>query len=157
MQKQFLSITFIKLFYYSKKGFVYISSRLINNFAENPFPARVYFLTLFTLVFLSISLFLLCFLQKQFPGDVQQKRFKFYKPYRKTPLPESLSLYSCRLPACNFIKKRLLHWCFPVNFVKFLKVPISKKTQATAPISSIYFAPISTISDIWCCSTLQST
>ena len=56
MQKQFLSITFIKLFYYSKKVFVYISSRLINNFAENPFPARVYFLTLFTLVFLSISL-----------------------------------------------------------------------------------------------------
>ena len=71
-----------------------------------------------------------------------------YKPYRKTPLPESLSLYSCRLPACNFIKKRLLHWCFPVNFVKFLKVPISKKTQATAPICSIYFAPISTISSI---------
>ena len=25
--------------------------------------------------------------------------------------------------ACNFIKKRLWHLCFPVNFAKFLRVP----------------------------------
>ena len=24
---------------------------------------------------------------------------------------------------CNFIKKRLWHWCFPVNFAKFLRTP----------------------------------
>ena len=27
-------------------------------------------------------------------------------------------------PACNFIKKRLLHRCFPVKFGKFLRTPI---------------------------------
>ena len=27
---------------------------------------------------------------------------------------------------CNFIKKRLLHRCFPVSFVKFLKTPFFK-------------------------------
>ena len=29
--------------------------------------------------------------------------------------------------ACNFIKKRLWHRCFPVNFVKFLRKPFSKE------------------------------
>ena len=24
---------------------------------------------------------------------------------------------------CNFIKKRLWHWCFPLNFAKFLRTP----------------------------------
>ena len=30
--------------------------------------------------------------------------------------------------ACNFIKKRLWHRCFPVNFVKFLRIPFLQKT-----------------------------
>ena len=30
---------------------------------------------------------------------------------------------SARLKACNFIKKRLWHRCFPVNFAKFLGTP----------------------------------
>ena len=37
---------------------------------------------------------------------------KFHKFHRKTPVLESLQ-------ACNFIKKRLYHRCFPVKFVKF--------------------------------------
>ena len=30
------------------------------------------------------------------------------------------------LKACNFIKKRLQHWCFFVNITKFLRTPIQK-------------------------------
>ena len=30
------------------------------------------------------------------------------------------------LQACNFVKKRLQGRCFPVNIVKFLKIPILK-------------------------------
>ena len=31
--------------------------------------------------------------------------------------------------ACNFIKKRLWHRCFPVNFAKFLRTPFSQDTS----------------------------
>ena len=31
--------------------------------------------------------------------------------------------------ACNFIKKRLWHWCFPVNFAKFLRAPVLQNTS----------------------------
>ena len=31
------------------------------------------------------------------------------------------------LQACNFIKKRLQHWCFPVKFAKFLRTSILNK------------------------------
>ena len=30
------------------------------------------------------------------------------------------------LQACNFIKKKLQHWCFPVKFTKFLRTSILK-------------------------------
>ena len=33
------------------------------------------------------------------------------------------SLFFNKVEACNFIKKRLWHRCFPMNFVKFLKRP----------------------------------
>ena len=33
------------------------------------------------------------------------------------------------LKACNFIKKRLWHRCFPVNFAKFLRTPFSQNTS----------------------------
>ena len=33
------------------------------------------------------------------------------------------------LQACNFIKKRLQHGCFPVKFVKFLRTPFSDNTS----------------------------
>ena len=38
----------------------------------------------------------------------------------KTEL-ESLFNKSAGMKPCNFIKKKLLHRCFPVNFVKFFK------------------------------------
>ena len=37
---------------------------------------------------------------------------------------ESLFNKAAALQACNFIKKRLQHRCFPVNIAKFLRTPI---------------------------------
>ena len=36
---------------------------------------------------------------------------------------ESIFKKAAGLKACNFIKKRLQHRCFPVNFAKFLRIP----------------------------------
>ena len=36
------------------------------------------------------------------------------------------SLFSINLQACNFIKKRLQHRCFPLHVRKFLRTPILK-------------------------------
>ena len=36
------------------------------------------------------------------------------------------------LKACNFIKKRLQHRCFPVKFAKFLKAPFFTAVQLNA-------------------------
>ena len=36
---------------------------------------------------------------------------------------ESFFKKAAGLKACNFIKKRLQHRCFPVNFAKFLRIP----------------------------------
>ena len=44
--------------------------------------------------------------------DLQKHHLKAFRGHLQV-LPE----------ACNFIKKRLWHRCFPVNFVKFLRAP----------------------------------
>ena len=44
----------------------------------------------------------------------------------KTPVLESLLNKAAGVQACNFIKKRLQHGCFPVKFAKFLRAPILK-------------------------------
>ena len=41
---------------------------------------------------------------------------------------ESLFKKIAGLKACNVIKKKPQHRCFPVNIAKFLKLPISKNT-----------------------------
>ena len=46
--------------------------------------------------------------------------------HRKMPLLESLFNKVAGLLACNFIKKRLQHRCFPVNVAKFLRTDILK-------------------------------
>ena len=46
---------------------------------------------------------------------------KFVKFHRKAPVLESLFNKVIGLKACNVIKRRLQHRCFPVNFQKFLK------------------------------------
>ena len=44
---------------------------------------------------------------------------------RPTSSPERCAGDEVGPEACNFIKKRLWHRCFPVNFVKYLRTPIS--------------------------------
>ena len=44
-----------------------------------------------------------------------------------------------RLQACNVIKKRLLHNCFPVKFEKFLRTPILKNIGERLLLCINYF------------------
>ena len=64
--------------------------------------------------------------QKQSFADVLQNKFseKFRKFHIKTTVLESL------FQACNFIKKRLQHRCFPVKFVKFTKTPFLQNNSS---------------------------
>ena len=48
--------------------------------------------------------------------------------HRKTPVLESIFSKAATLVACNFIKKRLQHRCFPVNIAKFLRKFYLKNT-----------------------------
>ena len=48
----------------------------------------------------------------------------FCKFHRKTPVLQSL--FNKDLKACNFIKEKLKHRCFPVKFVKFLETFVVK-------------------------------
>ena len=45
---------------------------------------------------------------------------KFRKIHRKALVSQSLSWQICKPQTCNFIRKRLQHKCFLVNFAKFL-------------------------------------
>ena len=51
---------------------------------------------------------------------------KFRNIHKKTPVLESLFNKVVGREACNFIKKRLQHRCFPMNIAKFLRTPILK-------------------------------
>ena len=44
--------------------------------------------------------------------------------------------------ACNFIKRRLQHRCFPVNFAKFLRTPILKNVCERASIFMHKYAEV---------------
>ena len=63
-------------------------------------------------------------LQKQSFVDVLQNRSscKFRTFHRKTPVLEFF-LIKLQVKACNFIKRRLQHRCFPAKFSKFLRTP----------------------------------
>ena len=68
--------------------------------------------------------FSLLSLQKQLPEVFYKKRcsWKFCNIHKKTAVLKSPFNSSwSRLQACNFLKKRLQHRCFPVNIVKFLR------------------------------------
>ena len=47
-------------------------------------------------------------------------KLKFRKFYKETPVLESLFNKVSGLKACNFIKKRIQHSCFPLKFARFL-------------------------------------
>ena len=49
--------------------------------------------------------------------------------HRKTPVLESLFTKVTGLNACNFIKKRLRHRCFPVKFPRILRTSFFKETS----------------------------
>ena len=61
--------------------------------------------------------------QKQ-PSELLCKKrcsWKFCKFHRKTPVSKSLFNRVAGLKGCSFIKTRLQHRCFPVEFTKFLR------------------------------------
>ena len=62
---------------------------------------------------------------KLFCNEAVLKTFR--KMYRKTPVMESLFNKVAILQACNFMKKRVQHRCFPVNITKFLWTPVLQK------------------------------
>ena len=47
----------------------------------------------------------------------------------KTPVFGCLFNENANLQFCNFIKKRLQHWCFPVNIAKFLRTHVLKNIR----------------------------
>ena len=63
---------------------------------------------------------------KQSPELFCKKRSseKFRKIHRKILVLEPLFNKVARLQACSFIKKRLQHRCFHVDFAKFLRTTI---------------------------------
>ena len=46
------------------------------------------------------------------------------------------------LQACNFVKKRLQHRCFPVDIAKFLRTPILKNISERLLFINIYYNKI---------------
>ena len=58
-------------------------------------------------------------------SEIQKQSFAdiFRNVHRKTSVLESFCSKYGELKACNFIKKRLQHRCFPVKFAKFLRTP----------------------------------
>ena len=55
---------------------------------------------------------------------------KFYKFHRKTIVLKSIFNRVAYLQGCSFIKKRLQHRCFPVEFTQFLRTPNLKSANA---------------------------
>ena len=51
---------------------------------------------------------------------------------QEAPVLDSFFKKNAGLKACNFIKKRSKHRCFPVIFAKFLRIPILKNIYETA-------------------------
>ena len=66
-----------------------------------------------------------CIQEKQ-PPEVFSKQRQTSQISQGTPVLESLFNEVASLQACNFVKKRLQHRCFPVKFAKFLITFISK-------------------------------
>ena len=58
--------------------------------------------------------------------SVKKGVLKKFVNFTEKHLCWSLFLIKLQVWACIFIKKRLQHWCFPVNFAKFLRTCILK-------------------------------
>ena len=73
-------------------------------------------------------------------GYVLQNRSlqKFWKTYKKTPLPEFLSDKAVHHQACNFIKKRLRLRCFTMNFAKLFSVLFLQNSSGVSHFNSTF-------------------
>ena len=60
------------------------------------------------------------------------KMLSFSNIHRKTPVLVPLFNKVAGLKACNFIKKRLQHGCFPLNIATFLKISFFYRTPLVA-------------------------
>ena len=69
--------------------------------------------------------------QKQSPRGVLLKRcpYKSRKIHKNTFVPEPFFYKVAGLRLATLLKKRLWHWCFPVNFTKFLRRPFLQNTS----------------------------
>ena len=63
---------------------------------------------------------------------------RFYNILRKILVFESLFNEVAGLQACNFIKKKLQHRCFPVNIAKFLRIPILRNSWKQLFLTRLY-------------------
>ena len=86
------------------------------------------------------------FVQKQSPEVFCKKKcsLKVRKFHRKTSVLESLFNKVAGLPSCNFIKKWLQQWCFPVKFPKLLRTSILKNICERL---LLFFSPQNTIAN----------
>ena len=82
--------------------------------------------------------------------------------YMKNPVLKNFAIFTGKLQACNFIKKRLQHRCFPGNIVKFLRTPIlrnifwffktaTEQQLAAASILTLLLSSDNLLTLIWVC------
>ena len=57
---------------------------------------------------------------------------KLHRFNKKIPVLESLFDKATDLKACNFIKKKFQHRCFPVKCAKFVRTPFFYRTSPVA-------------------------
>ena len=71
------------------------------------------------------------FIKKQPPEGFCKKGVlkKFHKVHLKTPALASLFNRVSGLRSATLLKNKLQHWCFQVNFVKFLRTPFLQNTS----------------------------
>ena len=56
-----------------------------------------------------------------------------------------------RCQACNFIKKRLEHRCFPMKLTKYLHLLLQNTSTLMAASASKQFKPMKTYTESLCC------
>ena len=61
--------------------------------------------------------------------SIQKDVLKNFANFTGKYLCQSFFLIKLWTSACNFVKKRLWHRCFPNNFAKFLRVPFLQNTS----------------------------
>ena len=75
-------------------------------------------------------------------SSIKMLLLKISQYLQETPLVESsltfIGVFFIDLSACNFIKKRFQHTCFPVNIARFLRRPTLKNICERLPLTLKY-------------------